>query len=317
GLVMAGYSLSTAMKAVFAFTASWPQFFLARSVERMGKGIRTPPRDAMIGDSEPAGRLGAAFGFRKMMDSAGAIIGPLIATFLLVYFSGEGEEAAYRAIFMVALVPAAFGVGMLFFLRENKGSLPRANGGGPLVPAGLGRFIATACLFSIGQMGMAFFILRSGELLPLVMVPVAYLAFNVSYSALSMPAGALADRVGARPMMAAGYVLFGMSCLVFAYLGGALAPFIGFLLLGTFMAINETASRVHVVRNAQAGRYASAVGAYQGLTGIFLLPANLIAGSLWGVEIFGANAPFVLSAAIAALASIAMVALVENGKAAR
>ncbi|MCX6768959.1 MAG: MFS transporter, partial [Candidatus Micrarchaeota archaeon] len=160
-----GYTVSTIMKTSFAFTATWPQFFAAKTAERMGKGIRTPPRDALIGDSEPGSRLGIAFGFRKMMDSTGAIMGPLLAAFMLAFFSGMGEEAIYRTIFIIAVVPAVFGLLVLFFVQERKEQLERIIDTKRLFNRELRSFILVAALFSIGQVGIAFFILRSSELL--------------------------------------------------------------------------------------------------------------------------------------------------------
>ena len=311
-LMLFGYSLSTATKAFFPFAATWPQFFAAKTVERMGKGVRTPARDALIGESEPGGQLGKAFGFRKMMDSAGAILGPLLAAFFLVFFSGMGEEWAYRTIFMIAVLPAALGVGMLFFIREKKGELGKIKDKAGMFNGELRAFILVAALFSIAQMGTAFFILRAGELLPLVMVPVSYLAYNIVYTTMSLPMGVLTDRLGARGMMALAYAFFAMAVLVFGFLGGPLAAFLGFALLGFFIAIAETSPRVYLVKAVPGHRYASAIGAYQGLTGMMFLPANIVAGVLWEVQVAGAHAPFVFSAAVAALAMALMLFYVKE-----
>ncbi len=313
-LVLFGYSLSTVTKAFFPFAATWPQFFAAKTVERVGKGVRTPARDALIGESEPSGGLGKAFGFRKMMDSAGAILGPLLAAFFLVYFSGMGEEWAYRTIFMIAVLPAALGVGMLFFVREKKEELGKIKDKAKIFDGQLRAFILVAALFSIAQMGTAFFILRANELLPLVMVPIAYLAYNIVYTTMSLPIGVLTDRLGAKGMMTVAYGFFAAAALVFGFLGGPLAAFIGFALLGFFIAIAETSPRVYLVKAVPGHRYASAIGAYQGLTGIMFLPANLIAGLLWEVQVMGAHAPFVFSAAVAVVAMVLMQAYVKEAK---
>jgi len=313
-LVLFGYSLSAVMKAFFPFSNSWPQFFTLKTVERVGKGIRTPPRDAMIGESEPGSQLGRAFGFRKMMDSAGAIIGPLLAALFLAFFSGMGEDAIYRTIFMIAVIPAFLGVLFIFFVKENEKKLERIRDGKNLFNGELKGFMLVAALFSIGQIGTAFFILRSNELLPLVMIPIAYLAYNVIYATMAIPMGVLTDRVGPKRMMIAAYCFFASASLVFAFTNSPLTAFVGFAILGLFIAIIETTPRVYIVETVKGHRYASAIGAYQGITGVLLLPANIIAGLLWNVMLFGAHAPLVLSALIAGASVLLMEFYVKDGK---
>jgi len=312
--ILFGYALSTIMKTSFALTATWPQFFAAKTVERVGKGIRTPPRDALIGESEPGSRLGAAFGFRKMMDATGAIMGPLIAAFLLFFFSGMGEEAIYRTIFIIAVVPAAFGVLVLFLVRERSEQMERMVDTKKMFNGELKGFMLVAALFSIGQVGTAFFILRSSELLPLVMIPISYLAYNMVYAATAIPMGIMTDRVGPKKMMISAYLFFALGCLVFAFTDSALTAFAGFALLGLFIAIIETTPRVYIVETVPGHRYASAIGAYQGITGVLLLPANIIAGLFWGVMFMGAHAPLIVAALIAVASMFLMQFYVKEGK---
>jgi MFS family permease len=301
------------MTTSFAFTATWPQFFAAKTAERVGKGIRTPPRDALIGDSEPGSRLGTAFGFRKMMDSTGAVMGPLLAAFMLAFFSGMGEEAVYRTIFIIAVVPAAVGLLVLFFVQERREQLERIVDTKKLFNGELKSFILVAALFSVGQVGIAFFILRSNELLPLVMIPIAYLAYNMVYAATAIPMGIMTDRIGPKRMMMAAYLFFALGCLVFAFTNSAVTAFAGFGLLGLFIAITETTPRVYIVEKVAGHRYASAIGAYQGITGVLLLPANILAGLFWGVTFMGAHAPLVVAALIAVASVFLMEMYVKEG----
>ncbi len=310
--IMFGYSLSTIMKASFAFTATWPQFFAAKTVERMGKGIRTPPRDALIGESEPGSRLGTAFGFRKMMDATGAVMGPLIAAFLLAFFAGMGEGAIYRTIFLIAIVPATFGVLVLFLVREKQEQPEGAIQTERLFSGEFRSFVLVAALFSIGQVGIAFFILRTNELLPLVMIPIAYLAYNFVYAATAIPMGVLTDRMGAKKMMIAAYLFFALGCLVFAFTDNPVTAFAGFALLGLFIAIIETTPRVYIVQTVPKYRYASAIGAYQGVTGLLLLPANILAGAFWGVMFMGAHAALIVAAMIAVASMFMMQMYVKE-----
>ena len=313
-LVLFGYSLSTLMKCFFPFSGSWQQFFALKTVERVGKGIRTPPRDAMIGESEPGRQLGKAFGFRKMMDSAGALIGPLLAALFLVFFSGMGEDSIYRTIFMIAVVPSVLSIALIFFVKESSRELEKIRGGDRLFDGEMRNFIIVASLFSLGQIGIAFFILRSSELLPLVMIPVAYLAYNAVYATMAIPMGILTDRVGAKRMMITAYCMFAASVLVFAFSHSTLTAFVGFALLGFFIAITETTPRVYLVEVVPGHRYASAIGAYQGVTGVLLLPANIIAGLLWNVQWLGVHAPFLISAGIAGISVVLMQFCVKDAK---
>ncbi|MFA5411839.1 MAG: MFS transporter [Candidatus Micrarchaeia archaeon] len=313
-LMLFGYSLSTVMKVFFAYVGSWQQFFALKTVERVGKGIRTPPRDALIGDSEPSTRLGAAFGFRKMMDSSGAILGPLLAAFMLAFFAGMGEESIYRTIFMIAVIPAALGVGMLFFVRENPKQISRIMDGTKIFDGHVKDFMIVAAFFSLGQIGTAFFVLRTSELLPLVMVPVAYIAYTAAYAAFAIPAGLMTDKIGPKKIMMLSYILFAAGSLVFAFSESSLAPFIGFLLMGMFIAIIETTPRVYLVETVPGHRYASAIGTYQAITGVLLLPANLIAGLLWETQWMGAHIPFIFSAAVAVVSVVLMYVFVKPAR---
>jgi MFS family permease len=312
-LVIFGYALSAFTKPLFAFASSWPQLFVFRFVERMGKGIRRVPRDAMIGMLEKRGQLGKAFGFRKMMDSGGAMLGPLIATFLLFHFGGEMPEGeVYRMIFLLAFIPAIIGVALLFLVKEKKQELAKISSSARVVSKDFSHFLLVAAFFSIAQMGTAFFILKSGEVLPLILVPVAYLAYNAAYTVFSMPAGILTDALGPKRMLTAAYFLFAVICLLFAFFNTSILALLLFAMLGVFMAIMQTTPRVYLVETAPGHKYATAIGTYQGVTGLLLLPANLLAGVLWEVQVAGAHFPFLVSAAIAILAMLALVLFVKD-----
>jgi len=311
-LVLLGYSLSAAMKPLLSIAATWPQFFVFRFVERMGKGIRRSPRDAIIA-SEEQKAPGKAFGFRKMMDSAGAILGPLItALLLLVLGQSIPANELYRFIFLLAVIPAAIGVLLILLVKEKKEELAKISSKAKLISKDFSHFILVAAFFSIAQMGMAFFILRGTEILSLLMVAVAYTAYNATYTVCAMPAGILTDALGPKRMLTFAYFLFALICMLFAFASGAFFILVLFGMLGAFMAVMETTPRVYMVKTAPGHKYASAIGTYQGITGLLLLPANLIAGVLWGLDIGGAPVPFLFSAAIATLAAIALLLFVKD-----
>ncbi len=311
--VIFGYGLSAATKPLFAFAASWPQMFLFRFLERMGKGIRRVPRDAIIASEEKGRNLGKAFGFRKMMDSAGAMLGPILATILIIYFGGSMPQGElYRTIFLLAVIPAAIGVALLFLVKEKKEELAKIKTSAKVISKDFSRFLMVAAFFSLAQMGIVFFILKASEFLPLVMIPIAYLAYNAIYTVFAMPAGILTDSIGPKKMLAFAYLLFAAVCVLFAFFSGYIMALILFALLGIFMAVMQTTPRVYLVQVAPGNKYATAIGTYQGVTGLLLFPANLIAGALWHVEIAGAHLPFLISAAIAVLAAVALLIFVKT-----
>jgi len=298
-VIIAGYALSGVMKSFFAFITTWQPAIAIRFLERFGKGLREAPRDAIIGLSEPKENLGNAIGFRRTLDNAGAIAGPLVATALLAYLLQFGEETAYRTIFIWAVIPAIFSVLVLFFIKdvnvEKKyqsfkeicDSALNANNFKTLIFAGM--------IFSLGQFSNAFFLLKSGEHMELIMVPVMYLAYNVVYTIFSMPAGRLADIYGAKKMIILAGFLFLATLVGFTYFSLPSTILILFFLLGLFMAIIETVPKTYILKNAEKETFATSVGVYGAAVGIAALPANLIAGVLWGVELFGTNATFIFS----------------------
>ncbi len=311
--VIFGYSLSAIMKPIFAFASNWPQLFVFRFLERMGKGIRRSPRDAMIASREKD--LGAAFGFRKMMDSAGALLGPILSAILLFYLSGTMSSGEiYRTIFLLSVIPAAIGVALLFLVKEKKKELAKIRSTVKLLSRDFSHFLFVAAFFSLAQMGIAFFILRASESLSILMVPIVYLAYNAVYTVFAMPAGLLTDFFGAKRMLIFAYFLFALICITFAFFGnpGTILLFILFGLLGIFMAIMQTTPRVFLVQSAPGHKYASAIGTYQGITGLLLFPANLIAGLLWGTSFLGLSTPFFFSAAIALIAGFVLLLAVKG-----
>ncbi len=312
-LMIAGYGLSSLMKPLFAIATTWQQVLVFRFAERMGKGLRRVPRDAMIGDLEGKENLGKAFGLRKMMDSLGATIGPFLAAILIIYLGGNmPAEQMYRQIFLIATIPAFIGVAILFLLRERKADGERISQKANIVTGNFSSFILVAAFFSLAQFGISFFLLKAGETLSLVLIPIAYLAYNAVYTASAIPAGILTDRIGPRKMLSLAYILFGITCLFFGTLSDTYSIFLLFALLGIFMAIVETTPRVFLVQTTPGHRYGTTIGTYQGVTGLAMLPANLLAGFLWATYVGGVHLPFILSAAVSAIAAVILFFAVKE-----
>jgi len=303
-----GYGLSSVAKAALALAGSWPAVLGLRFSDRVGKGLRNPPRDALIADSVEPCHLGRAFGFHRALDTLGAAIGPLVAFAMLGAFPGD-----YRRVFLVSALPAALALVVLATLvrapRHEAGRARRSlREGARELGAPFYRFLAVAGLFSLASSSTAFLLLLASRVgFASRAVPLLYLLYNLVYAALSWPVGILSDRVGRRPMLLAAY-------LVFAGIYGALAwraqpgPVVtGFALLGVHSALLEGSQRSLVGDLAPAGSRAMAFGLYYTVVGAALLPASAVAGWLW--DRAGARATFALDAALALAAALLFAVL--------
>jgi MFS family permease len=307
-MVVAGYALSNLTKPLLALAGSWPHVLAVRFVDRVGKGLRTAPRDALIVDSVAPAHRGLAFGFHRAMDTAGAALGPLLAFAVLA-----GLPENYRAVFWIAAAPGALAILVAVLFLRDVPRLPVAARAPRLSFTGLDRpftvLTAVATLFALGNSSDAFLILRARDLgLPTPAIPLIYFAFNVVYALLATPAGALSDRVGRRRLLALGYAVFAA-----VYFGFALVPRssagwavpVLFLIYGGYYALTEGVQRAFVADLVPAELRATAFGTIATATGLVLLPASLIAGWLW--QRFGAAVPFFYGGATATAALLLLV----------
>ncbi len=318
--VLAGYGLSTIVKPIFALSSIWQHVLLARVLDRIGKGLRGSARDAMIADYSDEKSRGRAFGFRKMMDSLGATIGPLFAfillPILLAYYSGN-EGNAYRALFAIAVIPAALAVLVLFFVREKengtkiKGWKLDLRGFSPTLKANL----AVSLFFSLGTFSYAFFVLRAKDAgMSVLAIPLAYMFYNFVYSLSAIPAGSLSDIIGRRAVIMFGYLLFAITSLGFGFAESEIAIWFMFATYGIFMAIIESVQRAYVSDLAPRELRGTALGVYQGMIGIAALPASVIAGLLWDVPVFGMRGTFMFGGIVALASILAFFVFVRDGE---
>ena len=305
-LVVGGYSLSVLGKLLLGTAFVWPQVLGARMVDRLGKGVRTSPRDALIADSTPAGYFGRAFGLHRALDTAGAVVGPLVAL-ILIALTNEN----LRLILLLSLVPAVVGVGLIGLVREKRVA-PRPAVGLVGGFSGAGQrywyFIAVSLLFGIGNSSDAFIILRARDLgLGVTLVVLAYVVYNTVYAGLSLPAGHLSDVFGRRRVIFGGFVLFSAVYFGFAAVDGAAAVWFLFAAYGVYMAMTEGVGRALVADLAQPERRATLLGLYHSGIGVTAVLASVLAGVLW--EVVGPPAPFLLGGATAAAAALLLLAM--------
>ncbi len=310
-LVVAGYALSGAAKAAIGFAAGWPAVLALRGADRLGKGLRTPPRDALIADSTAAADRGRAFGLHRAMDTMGAAIGPLVAWALLARWQSLGGEA-YRRVFFVSAIPAALSVLVLLVFVRAPGHVVSARRtlaeqagalGGPFR-----RFLVVDAIFQLGNSSNAFVLLRTQSVgWSPSSVALIYVAFNVLMAALAWPLGGLSDRIGRRPLLLAGYGVYALTYALLAFWGTRTGVVVAFLLLGLHTALMDGQSKALIADLVPKDVRATAYGVQATVVGLALLPASIMAGALW--PHMGHAAPFVLGAALALLASLLFTVL--------
>jgi len=293
-LAVIGYSGSMFGRLLLYISNAWGLVFAGRMVDRIGKGVRNAPRDAIIADSTPVGKRGTAFGLHRAMDTLGAAAGVAVAIWAVSTLGHDLAHRDYQRIFLLSLIPATLGVVVLFFVREpplahGVRQLPRPTLRG--LPAKLKWFLLVVTIFALGNSSNQFLVLRAKGLgMSVLAVLAAYMLYNVVYGVLSYPFGRLSDRVGRKRMLVAGYVFYGAVYIGFALATRAESAWIIFALYGVFSALNEGLEKALVADIAPAEHRATFIGLHSTLTGIGLLPASLLAGGLW--SLFGPSAPF-------------------------
>ncbi|HXK53058.1 MAG TPA: MFS transporter [Hyphomicrobiales bacterium] len=310
-LAVIGYGLAALSKPVFPLAGNVLWIFLARFADRIGKGIRGAPRDALMADITPRYLIGAAYGLRQALDTLGAVLGPLIAMALMWL-----TAANFTFVFWAAVVPALAAVVLLVVLVREPA---RPGGTGPvrfpLHTAAIRRLgksywliCAAATLFSLARFSEAFVILRAQQLgLSLALVPLVLIVMNLAFSAAAYPAGVISDRLGRPGVLALGIALLVGADLVLAFAGSLGGIAAGIVLWGLHLAFTQGLLSALVADTAPADLRGTAFGVFNMVTGLALLAASMIAGALW--DFAGAEAVFLFGAGIAALAFIAFGAL--------
>ena len=307
-LAIAGYGLSALSKPLFPLASSVALVFTARFIDRIGKGIRGAPRDALVADIVPAPLRGAAYGLRQALDSVGAFVGPLLAVVLMFLFADN-----LRLVLWAALVPAALAVAVLvIWVKEPDGVRREARN--PIRIADLrglhSRYwliLALGAVLTLARFSEAFLVLRAQDLgLALGWVPAVMIVMNVVYAAAAYPAGIAADRGGRRALLVWGLAALIAADVVLGVAASAWHVFAGTALWGLHMALTQGLLSTLVAETAPAELRGTAFGIFNLVTGLFLLFASVLAGALWAG--FGATATFLAGAAFttAALAGLAL-----------
>src|SRR6266851_3676256 len=303
-LVICGYAIATAARPLMAFASSWWQPLLIRATDRVGKGIRGSPRDAMISSWVPEGGRGRAYGFQRAMDNGGAALGALAAAALV----GMGIQV--ERVFLLSAIPGALALLVLFFAGEPESRVVVSPGRQALepVPRRLFAYLGPVALFGLANSTDAFLLLKlTAEGAPARLLPLAWLMLQAVKSIVSFPAGWVADRMGSAWVVAAGWGLYAVSYLGLALVHGVPATLAVIAFYGLYHGLSEGAERALLSSLAPAQSRGRAFGLYYALSGISALAAGLGFGAIW--KWFGQPAAFFSAAAIAGVSTLLFVAL--------
>lgn len=311
-LTVLGYGLGALSKPLFAVapTPSW--ILVARFSDRVGKGIRGAPRDALVGDLAPPELRGAAYGLRQSLDTVGAFAGPLLAMALMALFADD-----FRLVFWIAVVPGLIAVAILVVgVREPPRPQPVGEEGRtPIRWTDLGRLgslfwgvVAVGAVLTLARFSEAFLILRAeGVGLPLALVPLVLVAMNVVYATSAYPIGVLSDRYDRKLMLWAGFVVLIFADLVLAFASGIWTVFLGIGLWGLHMGMTQGLLAALVADSAPIDLRGTAFGFFNLASGVALLLASVIAGLLW--EVVGPSATFLAGAAFTVIGLLGAFAM--------
>lgn len=308
-LVAAGYGLAALGKLLLALSFVWPQALGGRFLDRLGKGTRTAPRDALLADSSVPEQRGRVFGFHRAMDTTGAVLGPLIG---LAMVAAIGENHL-RSIFLVAVIPAVLSVLLVSLAREHKRRVVHTGGERARLdlsgaPPGYWLLIAVSLLFAFGNSSDVFLLLRAKDLgFGLEAVILVYVLYNVAYALLAFPAGIVADIVPPRWVLAAGYAVFALVYLGFALDSGSALVWLLFPAYGIPLAMTEGVGKALVSNIVPSERRGAFLGLHATAIGLTAVVASVLAGLLW--DHVGPAAPFALGASTGIAAALLLAAI--------
>jgi MFS family permease len=317
-LTVLGYTISAVSKPFLYIVTTWPGVLLVRFADRVGKGVRTAPRDALIADSIDTRHRGLAFGLHRAGDTAGAMIGLIIALLVVAVAQSQSVDlsrSTFQLVVLVSIIPAFLAVIVLAFgarevpvtgVREAPSLSLRG------MPSSFRRYLVIVVIFTLGNSSDAFLVLRAQERgLNVLGVLGMLITFNFVYAFIAGPAGALSDRIGRRRLILIGWGIYGLIYLGFALVSSAWEVWVLYALYGIYYGVFEGASKALVADLIPSEKRGTAYGIYNAVVGLVALPASLIAGILWqGLGSwtgFGPAAPF-LAGAVLSLTAMALFA---------
>jgi MFS family permease len=319
-ITVAGYSLSTVVKPLMYIASSWAAVLGIRFGDRIGKGVRSSPRDALIADSILPSERGKSFGIHRAMDTIGAAIGLGLAALIIYHMQGGGLELtrrSYQWIVLIGIIPAVLAVIVLLTTVKE----PRKQAANTRVKFnrqwifGFDRrffvFITVVGLFNLGQSSNFFVILRAQNLeVPLIQTVLMLVLYNVVYAGLSSPVGIISDKLGRKWVIILGWLVYAIVYLGFGLASQMWQVWVLFIGYGIYSGISEGVARAFVADLVPAEKRGTAYGLYYGVVGVALLPASVLAGYLW--QAVNPSSAFYFGAALALIAALGMMILVRK-----
>ncbi|MCL1806914.1 MAG: MFS transporter [Oscillospiraceae bacterium] len=308
-----GYAAGIVYKLALLFAGSWLGILGARVIDRVGKGIRTAPRDVLVSESVEQDKLGKAFGLHKAMDMLGAAIGILITYFVL---RNMGSNFEYKKMFSLSIIPAVLGLLMFFFIKQKKNPRPAKTKelfwvNARKIDSQLKLYLFVVFLFTLGNSSNTFILLKAQAAgFDTVSVILLYFLYNITASVLSMPFGKLSDCVGRKKLLVPGYLAFSLCYLGFAFASERWMMVAVFAVYGAYTAMIAGVERAYVAEIAPPELKGTMLGLQSTVSGVALLPASVIAGFLWNA--FGSAVPFVFGAVLSLAAALILLVFMKN-----
>ena len=303
-LAAAGYGLAALSKPMFPLAPNIAWVIAARFIDRVGKGIRGAPRDALIADLTPNDLRGTAYGLRQSLDTVGAVIGPGGAILFMALLADN-----FRAVFWIAVIPALLSVAVIvLFVRDRRAPPKKAAARAPLTRADLASLdagywivVAVAAVFTLARFSEAFLLLRAKSVgMPLTWIPLVMVVMSVVYALSAWPAGALSDRIGRYGLLVSGFALLIVADLVLAFSNGVAAVMVGVALWGLHMGLTQGLLSALVADTAPERLRGTAFGVFNLVSGLAMLAASIIAGALW--DVIGPDGTFIAGAVFTTIA---------------
>ena len=318
-LVVFGYALAGFVRPLLGFAHNWQQVLAIRLTDRVGKGVRTAPRDAMIADAAIPQQRGIAFGFHRAMDHAGAVIGPLIGYALVLFLATNASSPSggeFSRIFLLATIPALLAVIVaIFFMRETHVPAQTA----PQVPrlslkgfdSNFKKFLLVLGLFTLSNSSDSFLILRARDAgVPIVVIPLLWALHHASKVVSSLLGGDLSDRLGRKRLIVSGWILYAAVYGGFAFATTGISMWALFVIYGIYFGLAEGAEKALVADLVRPDQRGTAYGLYNLALGLTVFPASLLMGTIWDWK--GPTTAFLVSATMGTLAAVLLVVFVKT-----